>query len=89
MADMFEAARRIADQLDPTEKPASSKGAVVRKGIIVSYSAGRATVTIGGDTTEIPNVPVVAPWDGVDYASPDNVLLLQDEGVLVVLLKLS
>lgn len=66
--------RRLAGHIKPADE-----GSRLRKGVIVSYATGRAVVTIGGDTTEIPNVP--CPYS----ASPgDNVLLIFDPPLLAV-----
>lgn len=72
--DDFTPFRRVAEKVKPT-----GEGARLRAGVIVTYATGRAVINLGGDTTDIPNVP--CPY----AASPgDNVLLIFDPPLLAV-----
>lgn len=73
--------RRVANKLKADPNTLAGKGAVIRKGVIVSYSAGRATVTVGGDTTNIANCPTVGT-----YTAGDVVLVLQQPPLVPVVL---
>lgn len=73
----FASARRLASKLKTDPNALAGKGAVLRTGQVVSYSAGpppRATVTVGGDPTEYPNCPcsvACAPGDVVQLAQQE------------------
>lgn len=87
---MFTAARRVAAKLKPDPNTLAGKGTVARKGVIVSYASGRATITVGGDNTPIPNCPCVPPIDGVAYTAGDIVQVLQQPPLVpTVLCKLT
>lgn len=83
---MFAAARRLATRIRPDPNELAGKGAVLRKGVIVSYSSGRATITVGGDLTNVPNCPCVPD----SYTAGDVVQVLQQPPLVpTVLCKLT
>jgi hypothetical protein len=77
---MRPALRRAAEKLKAPPPGLAAKGAVIRKGVVVSYSSGRATITVGGDSTHIDGCPSIACSPG------DNVLVLQQPPLLPVVI---
>lgn len=49
--------QRLAERVKKPPAEIAVQGMVLRRGTIVSASAGRATITLAGDTTELPGVP--------------------------------
>lgn len=80
---MTDLQRRVARQVKKPEPSLAGQGLVLRRGVIVSASAGRATITLGGDTTELE-----APYDeDKTFAPGDEVFVGHQPPMLIVLFK--
>lgn len=76
--------RRLAERVKKPDLPLAGQAMVLRRGTIVSASAGRATVTLGGDTTELPGVPYD---EDKTFVAGDEVFLGHQPPMLVILFK--